>query len=31
MKNILFSLLHLVVSRPVLAQGAPTHGAADHP
>ena len=31
MKNILFSLLLSVVARPLLAQGAPTHGAADQP
>jgi hypothetical protein len=31
MKNILFSLLLLVVARPLLAQGAPTHGAAGQP
>jgi hypothetical protein len=31
MKNILLSLLLSVVARPLLAQGAPAHGAADQP
>jgi hypothetical protein len=31
MKTILFSLLLSVAARPLLAQGAPTHGAADQP
>ena len=31
MKNILFPLLLSVVARPLLAQGAPTHGTADQP
>jgi hypothetical protein len=31
MRNILISLLLLVAARPLLAQGAPTHGAADQP
>jgi len=31
MKNILFSLLLSLAARPLLAQGAPTHGAPDQP
>jgi len=31
MRNLLFSLLLAVVTRPMLAQGSPTHAAADQP